>query len=95
MLEPVLRKYKHVFHDEQCNDFKSTEVVEHQIDTGDAKPIRRPQYRVPFSQRREMENPVETMLKEGVIRDSNSPWSAPDILVPKRLRMENRSTGFV
>jgi hypothetical protein len=41
--EPVLHQYKHVFHDEESNDFKSTGVVEHQIDKGNAKPIRRPQ----------------------------------------------------
>lgn len=84
VLEPVLRKYRHVFHDEQSNDFKSTDVVEHQIDTGDVKPIRRPPYRVPFSQREEVEKQVQNMLKKGVIRDSNSPWSAPAILVPKK-----------
>jgi len=41
-IEPVLRKYAYVFHDEESNDFKETEVTEHQILVGDAKPIRRP-----------------------------------------------------
>ena len=31
-----------------------------------------------------MEQQVQKMLQEGVIRESNSPWSAPEILVPKR-----------
>ena len=31
-----------------------------------------------------MEQQVQKMLKNGVIRESNSPWSAPSILVPKR-----------
>jgi hypothetical protein len=37
-----------------------------------------------FHFQREMENQIETMLQKGVIRDSNSPWSAPAILVPKK-----------
>ena len=31
LIEPNLLKYAHVFHDEDTNDFKCTEVMEHQI----------------------------------------------------------------
>jgi len=31
-----------------------------------------------------MKTQVEKMLQKGVIRESNSPWSAPALLVPKR-----------
>ena len=41
-IKPVLRKYAHVFHDEDSNDFKGTTVIEHEIPIGDARPIRRP-----------------------------------------------------
>jgi len=34
-IEPVLQKYAHVFHDEDTNDFKGTNFVEHQISVGD------------------------------------------------------------
>ena len=34
-IEPVLQKYAHVFHDEDTNGFKETNVVEHQISIGD------------------------------------------------------------
>jgi hypothetical protein len=84
VLEPVLFRFGHVFHEEGSNDFKGTDLVEHQIITGDAQPIRRPQYRVPFALRKEMENQIQGMLKKGVIRESQSPWSAPAILVPKK-----------
>jgi hypothetical protein len=84
IIEPVLVRYAHIFHDDEDNDFKSTKVIEHSIDTGDARPIRKAQYRVPFALRDEMERQVQDMLKKGVIRDSNSPWSAPVILVPKK-----------
>jgi len=69
-----------VFHDEDTSDFKCTDVMEHQILVGDAPPIRRP----PNALRHEMKAQVENMLDEGIIRASNSPWSAPAILDPKK-----------
>ena len=47
LIEHVLLKYVHVFHDEDTNDFKCTDVMEHEILVGDTPPIRRPQYRTP------------------------------------------------
>ena len=88
--EPVLLKYAHVFHDEETNDFKGTDVIKHDIPVGDAQPIRRPPYRTPYALRGEMKAQVEDMLRKGVIRDSNSPWSAPAILVPKEFRRETQ-----
>jgi hypothetical protein len=38
-IEPVLRKYAHVFDDEESNDFKENKAIEHRILVGDAKPI--------------------------------------------------------
>jgi hypothetical protein len=83
-IEPVILRYVHLFHDEDSNDFKGTDVIEHRILTGDARPIKRPQYRVPYALRGEMKKQIDTMLKKGVIRESNSLWSAPAILVPKK-----------
>jgi hypothetical protein len=84
VLEPVLRKYRHVFHDDEVAEFKGTDLVEHRIITGDARPIRKAPYRVPYALREEMEGQVREMLKKGVIEPSSSPWSAPAILVPKK-----------
>ena len=72
-IEPVLLKYAHVFHDEDSNDFKGTNVVEHQILVSDAAPIRRPPYRTPYALRQKMQNQVQKMLDRGVIRESTSP----------------------
>jgi len=74
----------HVFHDEETNDFKSTNVIEPEILLEDDKPIRRPHYKTPFALKDEMKTQVENMLAKGVIRESSSPWSAPAILVLKK-----------
>jgi hypothetical protein len=84
VMEPVLYRYAHVFHDEEWNDFKSTDVVQHRIETEDALPIRKAPYRIPFALRQEVDNQMQDILKKGVIRESNSPWSAPEVLVPKK-----------
>ena len=36
IIEPVLIKYAGIFHDDEDNDFKSTNVVVHKIETGDS-----------------------------------------------------------
>ena len=57
-IEPVLRKYAHVFHDEDTKNFKYINVAEHQILVGDAKPIRKHPYRTPYALRQEMQDQI-------------------------------------
>jgi len=38
IIEPVLIKCADIFHDEVSNDFKSTSVIVHKVETGDAPP---------------------------------------------------------
>jgi hypothetical protein len=49
VMEPVLRKYRHVFQVEESNDFQGTDLIEHRIITVDTKPIRKPPYRIQFA----------------------------------------------
>jgi hypothetical protein len=48
-IEHVLLRYAHLFHDEDSNDYKGTDVIEHRILTGDPRSIKRPRYRVPYA----------------------------------------------
>jgi hypothetical protein len=70
-MDPVLKKYRHIFHVEGSNDFKGTDLIELRIITGDAKPIRKAPYRVPFALKKEMEDQVQGMLNKGVTEESN------------------------
>jgi hypothetical protein len=65
--EPVLMKYKQLFQVEGTNNFQGSDLVEHHIATDDAKPIRKPLYRVPFYLRKEMETQVQDMLDKRII----------------------------
>ena len=58
--------------------------VEHQIDTGDAKPIKQPMRRIPLAFTGEEEKHLKKMLDCGVIQPSTSEWSSPVVLIRKR-----------
>jgi hypothetical protein len=59
-MEPVILKNCKVFHDAEDHRFKGSDLVEHRIITGYAKPIRKAPYRVPYALREEMENRSST-----------------------------------
>ena len=61
-----------------------TNVVQHAIDTGTHPPIKQLPHRTPFSLRKRTEELIESMLKQGVITNSNSPWASPIVLVAKK-----------
>ena len=84
VIEPILLRYAGIFHDDENNDFKNTNVIVHNIETGDAAPIKKVPYKTPFALREEMNRQVQKMLDKGVISQSNFPWSSLVVLVPKK-----------
>ena len=79
-----------LLHDFQCvfskdeNDLGYTHLVEHEIDTGDAKPVKVPPRRMPLAFAGEDLNAIQKLQAQGTIRPSSSPWAAPLVLVRKR-----------
>lgn len=63
-------------------DLGRTHLTMHQIDTGDAKPIKMGPRRVPLHIQQEVSDHIKQMQEIGVIRPSCSPWAAP--IVPVR-----------
>jgi hypothetical protein len=45
-------------------------------------PINTRPYRLPESQKHEIESQVTKLLEEGIIEESNSPWNSPILVVP-------------
>jgi hypothetical protein len=78
-MENLLRKFWRTLQDiPGC-----TNLAEHNIDTGDTRPIRQKPYRIPFARREAVKKEKEDMLKNGIIKQSESPWASPIVLVPK------------
>jgi len=65
-------------------DLIGTDAVAHYIDTGNSRPIRVPPRRIPPGRRQIIEEEIEKMLEQGIIRESKSPWSSPVVLVKKK-----------
>ena len=82
-LQDLLRKYDDLFA-RDSGDLGRTTLVQHSINTGDAKPIRQPPRRVPIALQPELEKEVKNMLEKGVIEPGTSPWSSPVVLVRKK-----------
>ncbi|XP_062386073.1 uncharacterized protein LOC134073108 [Sardina pilchardus] len=82
-LQQLLDRWQHVFstHDE---DYGCTDVVKHQIPTGDVAPSRERYRPVPPTLYQEVRSLLRGMLEGGIIRESSSPWAAPIVLVQKK-----------
>jgi hypothetical protein len=55
----------------------------HEIDTGDAPPVKQGFYRMPYQKYLQLKEHIARLLELGIIRESNSPWASPVHLVPK------------
>ena len=56
----------------------------HDIDTGDHPPIKQRPYRIPPAYRTWVQEEINRMLENGIIRKSKSPWASPITIVPKK-----------
>ena len=61
-----------------------THLVEHDVDTGKSGPIKLAPYRLAPGKMSIVKSEIEDMLTRGIIRPSNSPYSAPIVLVTKK-----------
>jgi len=59
-------------------------LIEHDIDTGDYRPIKQSPRRPPLAARDAEDEILDEMLASGVIEPSTSAWASPVCLVPKK-----------
>ena len=82
-LDTLLRSYADCFAINPKSP-STTTVAQHTINTGDAKPIKLPPYRVAHQHEEFIRAEIEQLLKNGQIRKSASPWSFPVVVVLKK-----------
>jgi len=82
-LAAVLRKNAEAFATSQLDLGYCTDL-QHDIDIGDAFPIKQSPRRPPLSARQAEDDILTEMLNTGVIQPSNSPWSSPVCMVRKK-----------
>lgn len=75
--------YRDIFHSENI-PLSFTHTVKHELRLTDDTPIFVRSYRQAPKQRKEIQNQVDNLLKQGIIRESISPWSCPVHIVPKK-----------
>ena len=66
------------------SELGTTNILEHKIETGDARPTSQNYYRHAPPIKKEIERQTEEMLKHGIIESSTSPWTSPVVMVKKR-----------
>lgn len=82
-IESLLNRYPDAF------SWKSTELGEtnlgiHHIDTGDNPPIKSYPFRASPSEQKILKEEIETLVKAGVLKPTDSSWSFPVLLVAKK-----------
>lgn len=79
-LSQLLHKFPCLFGDIPSQ----TDWIEHDIDVGDARPIKQQFYRMAPGKRDCLEAEVSYMLQNNIAAPSSSSWASPCILVPKQ-----------
>jgi len=79
----LLKSYSSIF-SENKTDIGYCKLVQHEIELKQNAPVQQMNGTVPLHIENWVDNQVENLKKMGVIRNSNSPWSAPVVVVKKK-----------
>ena len=61
-----------------------TDMIEQKIELTDNNPVRSRPYPLPYALRENLKRKIEDMLSLGIIRESNSPFASPIVIVKKK-----------
>lgn len=80
----LCKDYSDIFYYEDC-PLTFTNTIKHKIKTTDEIPVYTKSYRYPYIHKAEVQSQIEKMLQQKIIQPSESPWSSPIWIVPKKL----------
>ena len=81
--QQLLLEFKDLF-GKDLNQLGRTNLVTHRIYTEDVPPISSRPYMVPLTEQKFINEEVQRMLNNKLIRESSSPWTSPVVLVNKK-----------
>ena len=81
-LEQLLGRNKDCFPEDE-RQIGTTPLITRSIDTGDHPPVAKRPYTVALKHHDWVKAEIDKLLEAGVIRESDSSWSAPVVVVPK------------
>ena len=79
----LIGEYRDVFAT-KMSELGRTDIYQHKIDTGDAKPVRQRFYRQSAEAKKEIEKHIIEMLENDIIEPSTSEWHFPVVIVGKK-----------
>lgn len=89
-LESLCIQYSDIFYIEG-EALTFTNKIKHKIRTTDELPVYAKNYRYPYTLRQEVQDQISKMLNQGIIRPSESAWSSPIWVVPKKADASGKS----
>ena len=89
-LKELFSEYKQLFSDVPSR----TDTIIHDVDVGDAQPIKQHPYRLNPQKEEYLKNEVQYLLDNDFIEPSQSNWSSPCLLVPKPDQSYRMCTDF-
>ena len=82
-LQQFLIKHQDIF-SKSSKDIGHTYLIEHHIDTQNAKPVKKAPYRIPLAKRKVVGQEIKKMAEDVIIdKCPQSAWNAPVVLVTK------------
>jgi hypothetical protein len=82
IVRPALLDYQDLFKKTEDGIIPCTDLGYH--DKGDARPVKRNPYRIPYALRDELRGQIEEMVNKGVLTKTATEWAAPVILIRKK-----------
>lgn len=89
LLDSVIQKFDNIFYKEGEN-LSFTNTIKHKIKTKTDTPTYSKAYRYPEIHKDEVNRQIEDMLRQRIIRHSNSPYNSPLWIIQKNLAASNK-----
>jgi hypothetical protein len=84
VVRPALLDYQDLSRKTEDGTIPRTDFGNHEIDTGDAAPVKMNPHRIPYALRDELKNQIDEMVRRGVLTKAPTEWAAPVILMRKK-----------